>query len=115
MQRSPITTHILDIACGLPARGVRVVLAIKTGNSFVEIGSGTTDSDGRVSALLPPDHKLVPGIYKLEFFTSDYFKHQEQDGFYPAVEVTFQVKNSEQHYHVPLLLSPFGYSTYRGS
>lgn len=115
MQRSPITTHILDISCGQPAGGVKVRLFLNSGDSFVEIGSGTTDSDGRVSTLLPPDHKLSQAVYKLEFQVSEYFQQQGKESFYPSVAVTFQVKNSEQHYHVPLLLSPFGYSTYRGS
>lgn len=113
---SAITTHILDVSTGLPARGVPVVLdrRSQTGDWEV-IGHGWTDDDGRLRNLLVPDAALVPGIYRITFDTETYFSNQKTEGFYPQVVVAFVVRDALQHYHVPLLLSPYGYSTYRGS
>ncbi|GAB7002571.1 hydroxyisourate hydrolase [Nocardioides sp. AN3] len=102
---STLSTHALDTATGRPAAGVAVRLETRDGRS---LGAATTDSDGRVSHLGPP--RLDPGDYTLRFDTGAYV-----DGFYPEVAVTFTVTDADEHYHVPLLLSPFGYSTYRGS
>ena len=113
---SAITTHILDIAGGKPAGGVPVVLQHQSdGGGWKEIGRGQTDSDGRLKDLLPVDFDLTKGTYRLTFDTSAYFDAQSAQGFYPEVSVTFIVHDAAQHYHVPLLLSPYGYSTYRGS
>ncbi len=113
---SAITTHILDVSTGVPARGVLVRLERQTENTIWElIGSGTTDDDGRVRELLDADAGLHPGNYRLTFETEAYFQKQRIEGFYPQVTVAFTVRDASQHYHVPLLLSPFGYSTYRGS
>ena len=106
---SGITTHVLDTSRGCPAAGVQVVLERAAGSDWDLVGRGITDSDGRVRDLLtsaPGD-----GCYRLTFDTGSYL----DDGFYPEVSVTFVVEPGEDHYHVPLLLSPFGYSTYRGS
>lgn len=112
---SAITTHVLDTARGRPGSGITVMLEILTEDGWRKIASGITNEDGRIPNLLSPDHKLAPGVYRLTFDTHDYFASQSVQGFYPYVPVTFQIEDSSQHYHVPLLLSPFGYSTYRGS
>ncbi|WP_067815647.1 hydroxyisourate hydrolase [Nocardia inohanensis] len=105
---SSLSTHVLDAVRGAPATGVAVTLFDSGGN---ELASGSTDADGRVGALGPD---LSPGIHRLVFGTADYFAAQGVDAFYPEVSIAFTV-GSERHYHVPLLLSPFAYSTYRGS
>lgn len=113
---SNITTHILDISAGHPAQGVPVILEREDRESVWElIGKGRTDEDGRTQKLLAPEMSLVPGNYRLTFDTETYFAQKQTEGFYPQVIVTFTVRDATQHYHVPLLLSPFGYSTYRGS
>ena len=113
---SAITTHILDVSRGRPARGVPVVLEIQAGgNGWQTIGRGETDADGRLRSLLPDDAQLKAGTYRLAFDTGAYFVAQQTEAFYPEVKIVFVVKDGAQHCHVPLLLSPFGYSTYRGS
>ena len=113
---SAITTHILDTALGRPAGGVPVHLEREeTEGGWRVLGSGATDGDGRLRDLLPGDFDLQPGVYRLTFDTARYFEAQGQKSFYPHVAVIFLVDDPGQHYHVPLLLSPFGYSTYRGS
>lgn len=113
---SPITTHVLDTARGCPASGVPISL-FKQGplDDWVELGSGITDADGRIRDLLPESQPLEKGLYKMVFETGRYFQHLQLRGFYPQVSVTFDVQEPQQHYHIPLLLSPYGYSTYRGS
>jgi 5-hydroxyisourate hydrolase len=106
---STLSTHVLDAASGQPAVGVAVTLTDARGG---ELGSGRTDSDGRIGALAGP--ALPPGTYRLTFDTGGYHRATGQAGFFPEVTVTFQVEE-ERHYHVPLLLSPYAYSTYRGS
>jgi 5-hydroxyisourate hydrolase len=105
-----ISTHVLDAALGRPAAGVRVELEGPIGSSTVE---ALTDADGRVGSLL--DGPLATGTYRLRFDTGGYFEAAGSDTFYPEVVVAFRITDAEQHYHVPLLLSPFAYSTYRGS
>ena len=112
---SPITTHILDVAAGVPARGVAVTLERQIEGRWQLVGKGLTDDDGRVSNLLDENAPLEAGNYRLGFDTAGYFFKQEIEWFYPQVLVAFKVRDAAQHYHVPLLLSPFGYSTYRGS
>ena len=113
MSRS-ITTHVLDTSAGRPAPGIAVVLEMNTEGAWKIAGRGTTDADGRVFSLLA-EGKLVPGSYRLRFETGAYFASRHVATFYPNVEITFEVRDAAQHYHVPLLLSPFGYTTYRGS
>ena len=108
---SQITTHALDLSRGKPAANLPVILSQRSGDDWRQIGSGVTDADGRVADLLAADATLAAGEYKLTFVTADYFAAC----FYPQVEIVFRVAGDGQHYHVPLLLSPFGYSTYRGS
>lgn len=112
---SAITTHILDVSTGVPARGVPVVLERQTENGWEIIGKGETDADGRLRDLLDSEFSLQTGNYRLNFDTGFYFFDRQIDSFYPNVTVAFTVFDSREHYHVPLLLSPFGYSTYRGS
>ncbi len=112
---SAITSHILDVSSGFPARGVLVTLERQTSSDWEVIGKGVTDDDGRLRDLLAPDTDLLSGNYRLTFDTGTYFTKQQIEGFYPQVTVAFTVRDAAQHYHVPLLLSPFGYSTYRGS
>jgi len=111
---SDITTHVLDVSEGQPAAGVPVVLEIEKAGRWKEISRGATDSDGRLRHLLAPG-SLVKGTYRLRFETEAYFKSRKVAGFYPQVAIVFQVRNAKEHHHIPLLLSPFGYSTYRGS
>ena len=112
---SAITTHILDVSSGVPARGVPVTLERQNSSDWEVVGKGLTDEDGRLRDLLAPDSTLQTGNYRLTFDTEAYFAERQIEGFYPQVTVTFAVRDAAQHYHVPLLLSPFGYSTYRGS
>ena len=113
---SAITTHILDISTGKPAVDVMILLEAKdAAQGWQKIGEGLTNADGRHSNLMPPNVVLTPGHYRLVFETGAYFAVQGIECFYPQVTVAFTVRDPSQHYHVPLLLSPFGYSTYRGS
>jgi 5-hydroxyisourate hydrolase len=110
-----ITTHVLDTARGRPAAGVPVTIELETADGWELIGNGTTDKDGRVKELLSPDVDFQAGTYRIVFDTAVYFTGQGIEAFYPTVSVVFSIREAGQHYHVPLLLSPFGYSTYRGS
>ncbi len=112
---SAITTHVLDTSRGCPASGVLVVLERRDAGAHQEIGRGATDHDGRLGTLLPQGAPLVAGTYRLTFHTGAYFAKLGVAGFYPEVTIAFEVRDPSQHYHVPLLLNPFGYSTYRGS
>ncbi len=111
---SPLTTHILDTATGTPARGVPVRLSRMQGDAWVDVAAGRTNDDGRLPGLLPPGG-LGEGIWRLHFDTDAYFGARGVAGFYPYAEVVFRVTDPASHHHVPLLLSPFGFSTYRGS
>jgi 5-hydroxyisourate hydrolase len=113
---SRISTHVLDTSRGKPAAGVPVRLERqeRAGN-WVPLGSAKTDSDGRCSQLLPESQALSEGLYRLVFETSSYYAGQRVAGLYPVVEITIEVRKGESHFHVPLLLSPNGYTTYRGS
>ena len=113
---SAITTHVLDTSRGRPAAGVPVTLeALDPAGAWAELGRGFNDADGRLKDLLPPGHKLSKGTYRLTFDTAVYFAAQGARGFYAEVAVSFVVAEAGAHYHVPLLLSPYGYTTYRGS
>jgi 5-hydroxyisourate hydrolase len=111
-----ISTHVLDTSQGHPAKNVPVHLERRDANgSWTLLASATTDQDGRCVRLLPENDELSPGIYRLHFTTATYFNAQNVRGLYPFVEITFEVREDEQHLHIPLLLSPYGYTTYRGS
>lgn len=111
---SQITSHILDTTKGKPAQGVLILLFQQQSNDWKEIGRSTTNSDGRVTDLLETDVTMQAGIYKLKFEVKPYYDQLSIKTFYPFIEIIFEI-NSPEHYHVPLLLNPFGYSTYRGS
>ena len=111
-----ISTHVLDTASGKPASGVPVRLERKeSSGKWSLLGSAQTDPDGRCGQLLPEGENLYEGAYRLTFDTARYFVAQKIAGLYPVVEVTFQVRDGESQFHIPLLLSPNGYTTYRGS
>jgi 5-hydroxyisourate hydrolase len=109
--KSPITTHILDTSIGRPAAQVQISLFYQ-GH---QIASGQTNDDGRILQWLPLDYQLKSGIYQIVFEIGDWMKAQNRACFYPKVTIDFEVQNTNEHYHVPLLINPFGYSTYRGS
>ena len=112
---SQITTHVLDTAKGIPAKGIPISLQRPiSDNQWEDITSGTTNSDGRIPSFLADNIVLEPGTYRMLFNTKTYFEQTGTVGFYTEVPVIFQI-NDTQHYHIPLLLSPYGYSTYRGS
>ena len=111
MKPSQITTHVLDTSIGKPGKDITIKLTSAAGKI---ISQGVTNEDGRIGDLLPSEKNLAPGNYKMVFDTGNYFKANNIKGFYPEVEIQFTVFD-EGHYHVPLLINPFGYSTYRGS
>ncbi|WOO85882.1 5-hydroxyisourate hydrolase [Vanrija pseudolonga] len=123
---SPITCHVLDASIGKPAQGVAVRLSsLSELNSPHALANGVTDADGRCSTLLDGSTRLNPGLYRMTFLTQEYFIARGVETFYPVVEqltlllalfqITFNYVDPTQHYHVPLLMSPFSYTTYRGS
>ena len=112
---SQITTHVLDVSLGRPAANVNIILEAQTASGdWTLVGRGSTDGDGRLNDLAA-GKTLNPGAHRLTFETGAYFALRKVEGFYPQVFVVFNVKNARDHYHIPLLLSPFGYSTFRGS
>ena len=111
-----ISTHVLDTAFGIPASGVDVTFErVASDGTTSPISHGTTNTDGRVSQLVPADSAITPGTYRLTFDVVAYFAETRRQTFYQTIRIEFEVGAEPQHYHVPLLLSPFGYSTYRGS
>ncbi len=108
-----ITTHVLDTSRGKPAPAVPIILERQTpGGEWRVIGRGETDADGRLKSLAS---EIEPGIYRLTFDTGTYFRERHVEHFFPEATIVFEVRDAAEHYHVPLLLSPYGYSTYRGS
>jgi 5-hydroxyisourate hydrolase len=113
---STISTHILDTGCGRPAGGVHVDLEVRSNDdSWSILAEAWTDEDGRVKPFFLVESHLEAGVYRLSFDTESYFSGLDVKCFYPLVSVVFEVEDATQHYHIPLLLSPYGYSTYRGS
>ncbi len=112
---SQITTHVLDTARGKPAEGISITLQRTSGNDQWEtIASGVTNEDGRISDLLAKDDIMPTGTYRMLFKTKNYFENQGVNSFYSSIPIVFKI-HDDSHYHIPLLLSPYGYSTYRGS
>jgi 5-hydroxyisourate hydrolase len=111
---SGITTHVLDTSTGKPACGVHVALSRRDGSTFSELALGVSDADGRVRQFLP-EVTLTAGVYRLTFETAAYFRASSREAFFERVTLELVVADASQHYHVPLLLTPFGYTTYRGS
>ena len=115
---SAITAHVLDISRGHPAMGLVVILHVQSSggpDDWIELGRAQTDNDGRVKNLLAAGAPIHKGTYRLIFETGAYFLAAFAETFFPRVEVLFVVTDPTQHYHVPLLISPFGYTTYRGT
>jgi 5-hydroxyisourate hydrolase len=108
-----ITTHVLNTSIGGPAAGMEVVLEMRRGSDWVRVSSGRTDDRGRLE--LAESAVSESGVYRLTFDTNDYYRAQRVPVFYPEIQVTFRGRGDGEHVHLPLLLSPFGYSTYRGS
>ena len=109
-----ITTHVLDTAHGGPAVGMAVILEVHRGTDWVRIAAGRTDERGRLADLT--EHMPTgPGVYRLTFDTNTYLRDRNAAAFFPEVQVTFTVRQQDEHVHVPLLVSPFGYSTYKGT
>ena len=112
---SGISTHVLDLARGRPANGLAIRLARESGDQWVEVSSRKTDRDGRVASMLRENETAEPGRYRLHFETAQYFRAQGIEALHPFVEVVFEIRNETEHYHIPLLLTPHSYSTYRGT
>jgi 5-hydroxyisourate hydrolase len=110
-----ISTHILDTAAGTPAIDVPIALARWTNDDWMPLNTASTDADGRVKHLLPAESPLEPGLYQVRFDTARYYSAKELAGLYPYVDVVFEVRPGQAHFHIPLLLTANGYTTYRGS
>jgi 5-hydroxyisourate hydrolase len=111
---SSLSSHVLDTSIGRPAAGVALVLEQRQGDSFASIATATTNSDGRAANFVGTG-SIVPGEYRLRFATAEYHAIRGEAAFFPEVVIHFVVTEPDAHYHIPLLLAPFGYSTYRGS
>ena len=112
---SAITTHVLDTAAGRPAAGIAVRLERRLSNTWHPVAAGITDDDGRLRTLLPPDYPFEAGEYRLVFATGTYYAAHGVESFHPEVAIAFDVRRPQEHFHVPLLVAPHGYTTYRGS
>jgi 5-hydroxyisourate hydrolase len=111
-----ISTHVLDVSQGQPAKDLPVRLERRdSAGEWRVLNLSRTDGEGRCTQLLPEKEDLRAGLYRLAFDTASYQLAEETQGLYPVVEITFQVREGESHFHIPLLLSPYGYTTYRGS
>lgn len=118
VEMNPLSVHVLDLQTGQPSPGIRVDLERKLApGNWEAIGSATTDEQGRVRALVPASAigQWAAGEYRVIFRTGAFYARAKQPTFFPEIPVVFQVQDAQQHYHIPLLLSPFGYSTYRGN
>ena len=112
---NPLSVHVLNQETGLPSSNVTVTLETQQGEKWVKLNEAKTDSNGRIREFYPKDTALQKGVYKVTFKTSDWFKANNQRTFFPEVPVVFVIDGTLEHYHIPLLLSSYGYSTYRGN
>lgn len=112
---SQITTHVLDTTRGRPAANLPITLFVQTADGWIELAGGVTNVDGRIAGLLDDAVRLASGTYRMHFATKAYFDANQETGFYPYVDIVFELDGNGDHYHIPLLLTAFGYSTYRGS
>lgn len=112
---NPLSVHVLNLQDGLPSAGVNVKLEKQEGKNWAVLNSGTTNEQGRIPALYPNDKTLEKGVYRVTFQTGEWFAKHNQSSFFPEIPVIFTVDAAVPHYHIPLLLSPFGFSTYRGN
>ena len=113
--KNPVSVHVLNLQTGIPTAGVKVELDQKAGDNWTKLAEATTDAQGRIPALYPKDKMAQSGIYRVVFKTGDYYKSVNQQTFFPEIPVIFNLEKTDQHYHIPLLLSQYGYSTYRGN
>lgn len=113
--KNPLSVHVLNLTTGAPSAGITVVLEKKNGDNWMKLNSAVTSQNGRISALYPTGQKIQPGDYRVTFKTGDYYAAQHEETFFPEIPVIFHIAKADEHYHVPLLLSPYGYSTYRGN
>ncbi|RPD98066.1 hydroxyisourate hydrolase [Candidatus Pantoea deserta] len=113
--KNAISVHVLNLQTGIPTPGVAVELDQNQNGNWVKLATGVTDANGRIGALYPAGKQAEQGVYKVVFKTGDYYAGVKQKTFFPEIPVIFTLDNSNQHYHIPLLLSPYGYSTYRGN
>lgn len=114
-EQNPLSVHVLNLENGLPSANVEVVLEKSSGDQWVKLNQKLTGENGRITALYPENKALEKGVYKVTFKTEAWFNQQKQQTFFPEVPVIFKVDGTVKHYHIPLLLSPYGYSTYRGN
>ncbi len=112
---NPLSVHVLNTQDGLPSPNVQVTLEQMKDGKWIELSSALTDKQGRVTALYPEGKKLDHGTYKVTFKTGQWFKGKNIETFFPEIPIVFNVDGTLDHYHIPLLLSPYGYSTYRGN
>ncbi len=113
--QNPLSVHVLNLESGLPSAGVKVILEEQKEGKWVQLAQGETNQQGRIPALYPEDKKFDDAVYKVTFKTGDWFKQRKQESFFPEVPVVFKADGSVEHYHIPLLISSYGYSTYRGN
>ncbi|ERS01092.1 hydroxyisourate hydrolase [Acinetobacter sp. COS3] len=113
--QNPLSVHVLNLENGLPSAGVKVILEKQEKDQWKELSKSTTNQQGRITALYPQDTPFEKGIYKVTFKTGEWFQKNKQSSFFPEVPVIFSVDGKLEHYHIPLLISPYGYSTYRGN
>ena len=112
---NPLIVHVLNLQDGLPSPGVSVTLEKQDAQNWSTLNTGTTNEQGRITALYPEGKALEKGTYRVTFKTGDWFKKHQSATFFPEVPVIFEADGSVPHYHIPLLLSPYGFSTYRGN
>lgn len=112
---NPLSVHVLDLQNGTPTAGIRVLLEQRHGEQWQALAAGVTDAQGRVAALYPAGQAMPAGAYRIVFETGEHYARLGKPSFFPRIPVEFQVEAGVQHTHIPLLLSPFGYSTYRGN
>ncbi|UPQ83922.1 hydroxyisourate hydrolase [Pseudomonas knackmussii] len=112
---NPLSVHVLNLNDGLPSPDVKVTLEKQNGKQWTALNDGVTNQQGRITALYPQDKALEKGTYRVTFMTGDWFEAHDTASFFPEVPVIFEVDGTVPHYHIPLLLSPYGFSTYRGN
>ena len=112
---NPLSVHVLNLQDGLPSPGVNVTLEKQNGQDWSKLNTGTTNEQGRITALYPEGKALEKGTYRVTFKTGEWFRKHQAATFFPEVPVIFEADGSVPHYHIPLLLSPYGFSTYRGN
>ncbi|HEX9173501.1 MAG TPA: hydroxyisourate hydrolase [Telluria sp.] len=112
---NPLSVHVLDLQTGQPSAGINVTLEQRAGESWRALSAGVTNAQGRIAALYPEDKPMAAGEYRIVFKTGEHYARSGQPTFFPRVSVEFTAQQNAGHLHVPLLLSPFGYSTYRGN